>query len=443
MSDDSSSSDGEVAGTVAEPSPVRVAALPKRAAARTTTSRGEDDHRACVLCAGADGLTNGGDTYRGKPVHPQCKNAIRSFGRLATGDRRLRETSDKEFYTDIEAWRARIKPLLTAPGERRTPAQRAMVRQQAEETFVSEEVVRDTLRLPLPRYVAYRTFWDRISERQAEKSFWDEVEAQGSSHENSDGEPTVALRDNARSRTTTGKRKRAITTTTLEDTTAPSIVSSLSVAGESGRKRRRDDSDCEASLAGDEDEDAGSVATSRRRTTPKCDRTGSRSDFGRARSLRGDDDDKGGCQEKRQVHMLQARSDLAKEVKASFEDIMAARGAYSTLKKKFSKLSDDFLDLLDGNPASILKDVETQLVAPMQDMCNSMAKLPLREVEAKKAAGLGLIRHVRCAPPSQELFGGVVHASHSVNEVKGCIADVGAGGCVFVGEGGHKHGCGV
>lgn len=366
-----------------------------------------DESPHCVVCCQMEGMA--GDTFRGKRIHPACKNAVETFMLSISSDERLRALSDREFYNDIGAWRGRILPLLTGVPWPDDPR-----RIQDEMAYVTEEIVRDTLWLPLHRYIAYRTFWDRVSEREAERDFWAAVEVDGP-NDDSDDEPTVAVRDNARCRTITGKRRHNYTTVLAATAPAASAArtpvrdrasanAGYARASEPGRKRHRQSSssDFGGSFADDDDDDGAS--TSRPRATLGTSfRSGARSSSAHtlvmASSRRGGVD--GTTPESSYLHMVHTRNSLVAEAKNCLTSTLAVDGVYNRLKERLEKLNGENAESLGNNPASILKDIGTQVVAPLQDMCFSMDALRPEEAEAAKAMGIWRMTHANRAhvPP--------------------------------------------
>lgn len=160
--------------------------MDRRAAAR-------DAERAasatCVVCL--QGSTAGAldQCFKGAVAHVACYNAVRAFDRLLKerGDPEARRLSDREFVNDREAWRAKVQLMVAQPGQKRSAAQRMAARAALDESFRTVESVKTTWRLPLQRYIAYRTFWDRIPADLAEQKFYEQLQQQDSEHEDSEG----------------------------------------------------------------------------------------------------------------------------------------------------------------------------------------------------------------------------------------------------------------
>lgn len=89
---DKSSSDGDMAGgsdeeaAPAKPKPTRPASKPPRASSSAAASSSSGS--GCFLCGIGEGELS--HTYRSKPLHQVCNNAVRAHARLIQSDMALR-----------------------------------------------------------------------------------------------------------------------------------------------------------------------------------------------------------------------------------------------------------------------------------------------------------------------------------------------------------------
>lgn len=88
----------------------------------------------------------------------------------------------------------------------------------------------------------------------------------------------------------------------------------------------------------------------------------------------------------KQVQQLQARSDLAKDVRQTLSDSTCGRSFYMILKKKLEVCTDDQVQSLELDPKAVLLKHENETVQPLTELDKLAAKLPLKDVVAKKAS---------------------------------------------------------
>ena len=93
------------------------------------------------------------------------------------------------------------------------------------------------------------------------------------------------------------------------------------------------------------------------------------------------EDEAGVAGSRRQVEMLKARSDLAKDSKALLDEVTSNRTPLGVLKKCVDGMRDEQLALLEMDPKATLDAFSTDVLAPLQALNSKMARLPLREVQ--------------------------------------------------------------
>ena len=106
-----------------------------------------------------------------------------------------------------QTWRSRCMPLVVQPGETRSREARDFVKREFEDEYSGEEDLHDTLKLTLPRFQAFKGFWDRMPDDVSEALFWDMLGNQDSECEDEDGNPRVLVRDVERQRSTKGTKR--------------------------------------------------------------------------------------------------------------------------------------------------------------------------------------------------------------------------------------------
>lgn len=170
---------------------------------------------------------------------------------------------DKEFYHNEAKWRARLKPFVVGPGERRIPTVRESAKEQTGETYDGDEIIDEYVQLSLQRYISYRMMWDRIDIDAAQQDFWAAVEAAESDAEDSQGEPAVWVKDNRRKRCYKGSRQ---STMSMHQRRASPRSGSMADITRNGLQKQ-------ASAKGSDDDDdepmSGHKAAKRRRMTGK------------------------------------------------------------------------------------------------------------------------------------------------------------------------------
>lgn len=100
---------------------------------------------------------------------------------------------------------------------------------------------------------------------------------------------------------------------------------------------------------------------------------------------RGDEDGGASASANKQVTALQARSDLAKDIRQSLADATSSKSCYTLLKKKLEVATDEEIQALELNPQESLTKHEDLVIKPLTTTDKNVAKMPLREVDAKKA----------------------------------------------------------
>lgn len=341
--------------------------------------------KACHLCEESSGLTS--VMYRGFLVHNECRNAIRAHWRLleTTMQKEKQRELDKLFWSDPPSWRKLIVPLVAGPGQKRTSAQRAEVRAAAgpSDEYRIVETIRESWRAPMQSYIAWKVMWHRMSEDEAQEAFMDALHEQQSDFENSDGEPTALIEEIPRQRITTGRRMGGTSSgglaADLRSTTRAISESSAPIA--SARKRRRPEPSPSRRFEHQHDDDMDDEHP----PPPKIPKTNVRkltADALRAHSSRRSAD---GTSAPSQVELLQARSDLLREVKLFAKEATGPKKPYSILEKRIVGVPQERLDLLDLKPHEALKTIKETLLIPLADLQRDMTKLHLSQVEAKKA----------------------------------------------------------
>lgn len=185
------------------------------------------------MCQGGDALTQ---SFRGRPCHRSCRNAIRSFQRLVKDNPQGKAQADKDLIANVDRWRSRVRPLVVAEGEARTAGHRQLVKDkiETETQYTTKETIQDFVGMSLTRYVSWRCWADRLTPTVAEQSFYEELEKADDEVFDSDGEPIVKVKMSKVYRQITGASEIATTST----------------AAPSGRKRPREE---------EEEEDEGAI----------------------------------------------------------------------------------------------------------------------------------------------------------------------------------------
>ena len=353
----------------------------------------------CLVCELQDGIFT--CRFRGHMVHGNCMNAIRAMNRLVGADLVRRREADREFSCNLPKWRERVMILLARPGERRTPAQRMAVRSAVLEDYTGSETHKDTLHLPYGRFIAYKMHWDRLTEREAQASWFELIAQQSNDQEDSDGEPTVPVRDVWRTRTIVGTRTTTTTkrtpagagTPTAEGIAAGSSSSRCSENGErSARKRPAEDL---GGCAFADEEDMFATPDGKRRNAPSV-AEGSLSSGTlqahiaamqkRPRPMQqafaaASSEDIG---EPRQVHLLQSRVDLIKEVKLALEDALSAKSPYNILEKKLKQCPPEVRQQMELDGDAVLQKLVDGLIDPLRRLSAEVKTIKLANVEGAK-----------------------------------------------------------
>lgn len=314
----------------------------------------------CHLCQKPDGLTH---RYRSFRVHRACCAAIRAHGRLVAKDQAKRSASDLDFYKNTTRWRSRILPLV-APAGARTSAQRAVTKHQLSQTFDERITIRETLRLNMPGYVAFKTFWGRLSVSEAESAFVAELAAQQTDAENSDGEPTVTVKGIARVRHTQVHRLRA---------------------SRSDDQKGMDAMSDDGPDSDDDDDDGRSDKSTRTRTsvgahlvTPDPKRRKHSSTASTAAAPQ--------PVESKHVALLKEKRQLADDIKRALDEHGGPRSVRVTLQKKMAGVDATELQELDLDPKAIDTAIDKTILAPLRALETRSAEgIPVKDVPAARA----------------------------------------------------------
>lgn len=310
----------------------------------------------------------------------------------------VRCKSQQEFYENPQRWRARIAPLITRPGDR---ASRAAARAAVKEPdWWRTETVHRRYRLPLRRYISFRVFWDRLTPAEAEHAFYQALETHGGGGLDSDGEPTVMVYDLPFEQTTTGPigRPRSASSGGFDQDEGPDSTTPAC-------KRRRHS-------PGSEDEGGHRrlPAPAAGHSTPRPKAKGAAEKPPAGRKARASEDilaNRAACApeddagvagaSRRQVEMLKARSDLAKDSKALLDEVASSRSPLGVLQKRLTGMPDDQVALLEMDPKATLDSFNTEVLQPLRALDGLMSRLPLRDVQAKRAA-IGLANPCHTPP---------------------------------------------
>lgn len=85
----------------------------------------------------------------------------------------------------------------------------------------------------------------------------------------------------------------------------------------------------------------------------------------------------------RQVHKLQAKAALAKDIKQIYQDYSGKRSMYASLKKRAETVEAEVLSQLMSKPSDVLQAIETSLLAPLKALDDEMPTLHLSQVDSK------------------------------------------------------------
>lgn len=244
-------------------------------------------------------------------------------------------------------------------------------------------------RMPLRRYVSYRVFWDRLTAREAEAAFHQALQDQRGGEVDSDGEATVTVMGIPYEQTITTP---GACRTARSESSAGGDPDDVGYATPAGKRRRHS--------AGSEDEgegprpSSGSAFVGPQAGRPKA-KAGAEKSGGR--KARASDDilanraacapeDEAGVagSSRRQVEMLKARSELAKDSKALLDEVSSKSSPLSVLEKRVGGMQDDQLALLEMDPKATLEAFNKDVMEPLRALHTAMARLRLREVQEKR-----------------------------------------------------------
>lgn len=245
--------------------------------------------------------------------------------------------------------------------------------------YDSTQVIRRRYRLPLVRYCSFRGFWDNLPREEAERLFFEDLEAQGSDQEDSDGEPTVTVKAVAFEQTVVGcggngGRSAGSGATQARDWEGGSQAPS--VAG-SARKRKRSPSVDEparghTSVSQPRGRPPAAKAAPSRRTLPSDDILVAGASVAAA--------ELGQSVSRRQAGLLKARSELGRDIKNFIGEVNSKKSPFVQLQKRLQATDPDFLSLLEVDPSGIIADYEKDIAKPLKELEAGMPKLQLRAV---------------------------------------------------------------
>lgn len=356
-------------------------------------------------------------------------NAIRSYARMIKGKAAMQMTVSHEFLADPAAWRARVTPLIVAAGGRRSDLQRQAAR-SFDETYTKEEETRSYIRLNQTRYISWAMFWERMSEDQARQRFLDKLEEQQSENEDSDGEPTVWIKDNCTQAKTSGSRKvKQQDVGASADGSAPKRRQ----FGGGSRDGMGDDDDMTEGDAADDKKDLPKLDGKRKmdHTSDLTERVlternlarlshGTHGGQAHRRQPLDEKTTRAETTPRRTVAQLKARDELLKDSKKALEEVTGSRGVYSCLSKKVKTVSEQQLALLDLSPAEVLKKLNDEFITPLKQLHEEVPQLSVKEVEAKRAELNALLEKLPgLEEPCKELSEAIDHLSAgSKNEAR-------------------------
>lgn len=284
---------------------------------------------------------------------------------------------------------------------------RSEAKASMQESYEAKEVIQDYIRYKLVHFQAHMGFWEGFTREQAEGAFY-ELLAEQSEHENSDGEPTVLVKDRERVRRVSGNR------TGTQTTTSSSSASGLNVAsgsgqyamGGAGRGSVAGRSECgeDASVkrpleAHDEDDDdecddGGASTLQPSPAKPVSMKNAAKSrrltvDALKAHLASGGASGSQVGEQGTQVHMLKSRSELQKEAKEALAEATSAKSPFTVLGKKIKSTPTERIDDMEEDPRKVLSAIKASLIDPLQSLQESTLKLALKEVAPTKVRHWG------------------------------------------------------
>lgn len=378
----------------ASPAKSVAGSLQEEGAGENEQARSSSD-TGCFLCRKVGVLTQ---VYRGYKLHGPCYNAVRSHDRYLTKEQKKEVTS--ELHDNPEAWRKRVLPLVCAPGQKRNSQQRHRAKSTIQQQFQKTQTSRDILRLPLCRYVKYRTWWDGLSAEEATAAFWEGAQEQGSGseNENSDGEVLVPVRDNVRCSRITGDM-RATRTMVPEaeeeeeedgDDATEAHMTSLAPAASFAIVPRVGDRDSNrkrgppGASPSDDVFKTPPAKKAARLTATALQSLSSRRTAAASSTSAKDGGDAASTISVRQVHLLQQRAELQQQVRLAVDEATSPRSDFAILTKKLQACDPEKLKIMDVNAEVVLEALRLKLVEPLQQLQKDMATAHLRELDTKK-----------------------------------------------------------
>lgn len=295
---------------------------------------------------------------------------------------------------------------LPPQGQKRTAAMRSEAMSNLHESYSVKETIKEHFRFTVGHFSAYKQFWEGFTHEQAEGAFYEAL-AEQSEHENSDGEPTVLVKGHVRERHITGVRTGTQTTTrgTVGTGSSSSGLHALVKAGNRGppslagpseygdeaSKRTHDACDDDADGP---DDDAGSTAQ------PSLGKPLGKSPAAKVRRLTMDalkvhmaSGSTGAAQGDvaQNVNMLRSRSELQKEAKESYDEATGSKSPYTLLLKKIKSTPAESIRLMETDPQAVADGIKRDLIEPLRILCETSAKLPLKDVAASKVKSWSML----------------------------------------------------
>ena len=172
-------------------------------AGSVSTSCGDtcDPAGCCFLCK--QPIADEAETmWHGWRFHGKCYNALRCHRRIVKDSK----ADDKLMALEPERWRTLVQPLIAGPGGRCAAERRKAKMREIEEEFNTQSSIRDKLKLTKTRHRAFMKFWEGCGSDTADELFDEKHEAD--EQEDTDGEPVVFVKDNARERSSSGATRR-------------------------------------------------------------------------------------------------------------------------------------------------------------------------------------------------------------------------------------------
>ena len=88
--------------------------------------------------------------------------------------------------------------------------------------------------------------------------------------------------------------------------------------------------------------------------------------------------------EPRQVHLLQSRVDLIKEVKLALEDALSAKSPYNILEKKLKQCPPEVRQQMELDGDAVLQKLVDGLIDPLRRLSAEVKTIKLANVEGAK-----------------------------------------------------------